>query len=106
MRIAGQILQNLLRSSEWRLGKDDPFDFSRLAAQRFERAWLHKTSHLSMEPQLAVLKRFSQVPQEHIPEPGTQHLPGEKERLLPAADPPFTVRSDAATRYHAVEMRM
>ena len=37
MRVAGQILQNLLRSAKGRLCKDDPFDSPRLLAQGLER---------------------------------------------------------------------
>ena len=68
MRVAGQILQNLLRPAEGRFGMDHPFDAFRLAAQRLERGRFRQTGHLSVEAQLAFLKRFPQVTEKHVSE--------------------------------------
>lgn len=61
MRVAGQILENLLRSTEGRFCKDNPLDFLRPAAQSFKGGRFRQTGHLSVEAQLAFLERFSQV---------------------------------------------
>ena len=79
MGIAGQILESLLRSTEWRFGEDNPLDFLRAAAQSFKGGRIRQTGHLSVEAQLALLKGLLQISQKEIPEPASQYLHGKKE---------------------------
>src|ERR1039457_7226885 len=52
MRVAGQILQHLLRAAEWWFDVDHPLDPFRFAAQSFERGWLGPTRPFSLETPL------------------------------------------------------
>src|SRR5271170_2045256 len=106
MRVAGQILENLRRSTEGRFCKDNPLDFLRPPAQKFKGGRFRQTGHLSMEAQLALLKGLLQIDQKDIPEPASQYLHGKKEGLLPATDPTCAIRSNAAAWHDAVEMWM
>ncbi len=82
MRVAGQILQNLLRSAEGRLHIDDPFDSPRLLAQGRERGRLREPGHLAVELSAGLLESLPQISQKQISEPAAQYPHGEKERLF------------------------
>src|SRR5438132_11431210 len=106
MRVARQILQNLLRTAKRRLHKDDPFDFPGLLTHEFERRRLGETGHLAMELQPAFQKCFPEINQKQPSEPAAQNLHGEKERFFLASNPANAIRADAAAGNHAMQMRM
>src|SRR5665213_3240462 len=79
VRVASQILQNLLRAAERWFHMDNPFTPGGAAAQCFERTGCVQRGHLSVELQFAVLKRLPQVIQENVSESAAQNLHGQKE---------------------------
>jgi hypothetical protein len=83
-----------------------PLDPLHPVAQSHERSGSGKFGHLSVELQSAVVERFPQISEEHVPEPAFQNRYGEQERWFPATNPLCAVRSDAAAGNNAVQVRM
>ena len=81
MRVAGQILQDLLRASEWRFHEHHPFDPLRAAQQGFERSRSGQVGHLSVAPEFAILKCLQQVEEKQVFESAAQNLHRQK-RLM------------------------
>src|SRR3954466_7241710 len=73
MRVAGQILQDLLRAAERWFSENNPFAPSRLAAQSFEGGWIRQAGPLSEEGQFAGLEGFPEISEKQLPEPAAQY---------------------------------
>src|SRR6185312_15975649 len=104
MGVAAEIVEYLLRTAEWSLGVDDPFDAAQRVQMFGERCRLGEWGQLTEEAQRAGIEDGRQPLQEQPAiEPG--EYADRQEESGPACDPASFARQ-AATRHDAVHMRV
>src|ERR1700686_2546874 len=108
MRVAGQILENLFWPAEGALGVNHPFHVTGPLTQRLKGRQLGQRFQFTVELELALPERLSQMNQEPLAEEATEDLDGKEKRfaIFSTGDPPRDVGADAAARHYAMDMRM
>ena len=102
MSVAREIGQDLLGACEGLLGIDDPFGFAQRREIGPKRVLRFE---LGQELQFTRSMHGLETLQEQAPEQARKHANRKKE-ILPASNPPITMRGDAAARHDAMHMRV
>src|ERR1700678_4525329 len=106
MRVAGQILQHMFRSSEGRLGVDHPLCSAQGAKQSVKCAWRCQFGQLAGEAEfaapVALLEEGEQLAAEHAAE----HTHREEETASSAWDPTGVIESKSAGGNEAMQVWM
>ena len=105
MCIAGQVMKNVPRATEGRLGVHDPVLAKKRAQERMEGALLCKWSEGAGERQLFLSKCFFQASVELPSKDTAEHLHGQKE-CVARMNPPLVIERKTTGRDHAMDMWM
>jgi len=105
MRIAAQIIEDLIRAAEGRFGIDDPFGFAAALKKVLELFRIVEFLKRSVKRQFPGGKGFSEVVEEKSAEK-TGEDAYRQEEAFPGRNPSLTVRRKAAAWNHAMEMRV
>jgi hypothetical protein len=105
MRIAAEVVENMLRAAEGRFAVDDPVLAEQLAEERGESLGWSKKLQATVEAELFPGKGALESGDELAPEDTTEHFDGKKEALA-RVDPARVVEAEPARRNDAVDMRM
>lgn len=101
MSVAGQILQNVFRTTKGRLGVNDPLLPGDGFEKRFEVLFGGERRAVPKENQLMVAKRLAQTVSEPAPKNMAEHF-DRQEEAGSRADPPSVIRRWSASRHDAM----
>jgi hypothetical protein len=101
VRIAGEIVQNMLGTAEGWLGIDDPVLVEELSEKTSKATRLDKTLERAVKLELVLTKELFQSGCELAPEDATQRGDGQEESSR-GGDPSGTVGCKTASRNHVV----
>ena len=105
MSIAAQILDNLTRAAEWRLGVNNPFTLGQRRQQGPKRLALGELGEYAMKRQQLLFEGRLQCLEKQAAEEARQHTHTEKEAGA-AVDPTGMIGPQAATGHYAMDVRM
>ena len=105
VRITGEIVQNMLGTSEWGLGIDDPVLTKELSKKFSKAMWFDKTLECAVELELVLTKELFQSRDELASEDATQRGDGQEESSR-GGDPSGTIGCKTASRNNVVYVRM
>ncbi len=105
MRVAGQIVQYVLRPAERLLRVDDPVLAEQRTQESRERLLVSQWSARSEEDELALAKGTPQSRHELSPKDFAQDF-DRQEEMIPSADPVSMIRRQSAAGHHAVHVGM
>lgn len=101
MGVTGQILQNVFRTAEGRLGVDDPRFTGDGFEKRCEVVFVSEQRALPKERQLMVAKRMAQTVRELATKNTAEHFHWQEEARS-RADPASVIRGWSASRHDAM----
>jgi hypothetical protein len=105
VRIAGEIVQNMLGTSEWGLGIDDPVLAKELSKKFSKAMWFDKTLECAVELEPVLTKELFQSRDELASEDATQRGDGQEESYR-GGDPSGAVGCETASRNDVMDVRM
>ena len=105
MRVAAQVMEDMLGSTEGRLAVDDPIVVEQLPEKGGESLGWSKKLQATVEGELFPGKGALESGDELAPEDTTEHLNGKKEAMA-RVNPTSVVEAEPARRNDAVDMRM
>ena len=105
VRVAREVFQDLVRTSEGRLGVDHPLLRTGLEQHPAEGLWFRQRSEIPAQEEASLIVGPLELIQQLSPEEPTQDPDGEEETCA-AVDPPGAVQGQPPGRHHAVEMGM
>ena len=105
MGVAGQVIEDLLRVSKWRLAINHPLVFPTFFQKPTERVGVRKALRLTFQLEFRFpIRLFETVKEEFAKSPG-KDSDGKKE-ILSGSDPFLAVLGKPTARDHAMEMRV
>jgi hypothetical protein len=105
VRIAGEIVQNMLGTAEGWLGIDDPVLVEELSEELAKATWLSKTLERSVKLEFVLKKELLQSGCELASEDATQRGDGQEESSR-GGDPSGAVGCETASRNDVMDVRM
>lgn len=106
VRIASQILEDLLGTGQGRLGIDHPVQSLELSEESIEGSRLLASREHAAKPELVSAIGAAEQRQELAPKQLGEDFAGPQESRTARADPTGVIRGDAAGGNEAVQMRM
>ena len=106
VRIASQILEDLLGTAEGRLGIDHPVQSLELSEESIEGSRLLESSERAAKPEFVSAIGAAEQHQELAPKHLGENFAGQEESRMAGADPTGVILGDAAGGNQAVQMRM
>jgi len=103
--VSGEVLEDLLRASERRLGIDNPILRVQLTQPVLPAGFVGESFQLSIEGKPAVVKSLLEVSEQLAAKKAAQDSNGKEEVLL-GANPVSTIGRDASTGNYAMKVRV
>ena len=105
MRVAGQVVEDVLGASEWTLGVDYPVVTKQWPQKGIECLFVGRWFHAARKPQLLLLESAFQTGNELTAKNAAEHFHREEERVA-WANPALMIGREAARRDDAVNVGM
>jgi hypothetical protein len=106
VRIASQVLEDMLGIAEGRLGIDHPVQSLELSEEPIEFNRLLESSERAAQPEFVSAISAAEQHQELAPKHLGEDFAGQEESRMASADPTGVIRGEAASGNQAVQMRM
>lgn len=106
VRIASQVLEDMLGIAEGRLGIDHPVQSLELSEESIEGSRLLPSSECAAKPEFVSAIGAAEQHQELAPKHLGENFAWQEESRMAGADPTGVIRRDAASGNQAVQMRM
>ena len=103
--VSGQVIEDLLRASEWRLAINHPFLFPTFSQKPTERVGIGKALRLTFQLEFGFsISLFETVKEEFAKSTGKDS--NRKKEILSGVDPCLAVLGKSSARNHTMEMRV
>jgi len=106
VRIASQILEDMLGTAKGRFGIDHPVQSLELSEESIEGSRLLRSRERAAKPEFVSAISAAEQRQELAPKHLGEDFAGQEESRMARADPTGVIRGDAAGGNEAVQMRM
>src|ERR1700678_2109106 len=106
MRVAGQILQHMFRSSEGRLGVDHPLCSAQGAKQSVKCAWRCQFGQLASDVRFAALRALLEEGEQLAPEHAAEYTHREERTVSSACRPTGVMAPQPAGGTEEVQVRL